>query len=191
MAQYAPKREETDSLVNSFSLVSALLLTIPFSLFGSYSYEFYDFYKNQLPNCEHDLFDFNPFVDETANQKWIISNTRMNLLLCAIPSIINLMLLAIYYICRPCNDEANALTKELNTALFSEWYQHGKYALLIMLICVMMATKGTYILLWDIVNFYLTSTDEFCDDFEGRTNLYFGVSAVFWATLLISIGLMF
>jgi hypothetical protein len=101
--------EEADEVVNSFALINALVLTIPFSILASYSDSFWDWLNENNNQC-----------DGSSYQK--VADLLLNTLYAtAYASMTSLIIAILYYILRPKNKE-----------YFKIWYGHAKWAIFIM-----------------------------------------------------------
>ena len=101
--------EEADEVVNSFALINALVLTIPFSILASYSNSFWDWLNENNDQCDGNSYQ--KVADLLLNTLYTTAYSAMTSLIIAI----------LYYILRPKNKE-----------YFKIWYGHAKWAIFIM-----------------------------------------------------------
>jgi hypothetical protein len=101
--------EEADEVVNSFALINALVLTIPFSILASYSDSFWDWLNENNDQCDGNSYQ--KVADLLLNTLYTPAYSSMTSLIIAI----------LYYILRPKNKE-----------YFKIWYGHAKWAIFIM-----------------------------------------------------------
>jgi hypothetical protein len=101
--------EEADEVVNSFALINALVLTIPFSILASYSDSFWDWLNENNDQCDGNSYQ--KVADLLLNTLYATAYSSMTSLIIAI----------LYYILRPKNKE-----------YFKIWYGHAKWAIFIM-----------------------------------------------------------
>ena len=158
-----PTREEVDSIMNTLSLLSALLLTIPYSVVVELNHEYFDYIESRIETCQSDYW-------QTYTAEWLLAETKANLLLTMIPAIFSLLVTVAYYVLRP-SDLPNR-SEELDAANFTQWWQRGKYIPLIIFIAVTISIWGAYLILFHLVNFYVNSTSEFCKIQTGNTTFY-------------------
>jgi hypothetical protein len=124
--------EDADTAVNTFTLVAALLLTIPFSLVGNLSVEFWQAYEDELAACPGPV-DMT-FAKEMAR---LVSNILSCVTYACIGAIINAVF---YYVLRPKEDDD-----------FSQWWSHGRWGVLVLFILTATAVIGTMTLYGTIV----------------------------------------
>ena len=118
---------DSDAIVNSVTVVNALLLTIPFALIGAYNASFWEWEMNNLASCNGGTYNTTTqvFSPSQLNQDGfhIYSFVTSNVLNCAFSSSIGLILATIYYTLRP-----------RNQSIFIQWWPRGKYSIFFILV---------------------------------------------------------
>jgi hypothetical protein len=105
--------EDADTTVNTLTLVAALLLTIPFSLIGNLTVEFWQGVEDELIAC--------PAPQHPEYAAYVYNQAR-DTLSCMTYSCIGAIINAVfYYILRPKHDED-----------FSKWWSHGRWGVFVL-----------------------------------------------------------
>jgi hypothetical protein len=105
--------EDADTTVNTLTLVAALLLTIPFSLVGTLTVEFWQGLQEELAAC--------PAPQHPGYASKMYHESR-DTLSCMTYTCIGAIIVAVmYYILRPKND-----------ADFGKWWSHGRWGVFVL-----------------------------------------------------------
>lgn len=158
---------ESDEVVNTFSLVNALILTIPFGIIGSLDNSFWDWLHENNTDC-------------AGNSYGDVHKLFINFLYAtAYSSMISLSLAIFYYILRPKNQK-----------YFNNWWKRAKYVILVMLgttatsIISMLVNFGT------LCGWYTSRSSDLCETQRNNVGSYRGAVAVMVITIIIGICLM-
>lgn len=109
---------DSDNIVNSVTVVNALLLTIPFNLLGAYNETFWAWEINNIATCNNGIYNatsgiFTPsFLNDLGLDLYL--NVSSKIFNCTFAAVIGLFLAAIYYTLRP-----------KNQAIFAQWWPRG------------------------------------------------------------------
>lgn len=130
---------EADSIINSFALVNALILTIPFGAITGLNVDYWDSLYESLKDCEwNGTFQgvFNGYND----CNFAVAYTTMTTLLLCI----------MYYILRP---------KE---HLFGEWWRRGRWVITFVLIGSTISIIAMLTLFGTLASFYTYRSGQLC-----------------------------
>lgn len=105
--------EEVDNVVNTLTLMNALILTIPYSLMSAADHNYWDWVQQTLDECESKSFSF-------GEDFWIFKNSYNAVVYSTMSS---LVMSLIYYLLKP---------RQL--AKFRRWWKHARYVILMTLV---------------------------------------------------------
>lgn len=150
-------QQSADDAVNTFTLINALVLTIPVALLGYMNYEFWDWVKatNDTYCPEDEIYD-------------ILYDTftfRQSLIFTTCGSSLGMGLL--YFTLRPeggKNDEEKKKRAEKDL-VFHAWWKLGKYIMLLLVISTVLTSIMTYMMLAYMLSTVVNSTDSLCDNY--------------------------
>lgn len=159
--------EQSDMAVNTFVLVSALLLAIPFGIQGTLDRGFWDDLYSSIASC-------NPTQSEDDNNaQWLgYYNENLNIIYGATySSMIAVSVAVMYYILRPSCDK------------FKVWFQRGKYGVMLILTLTIITVVFCLTSVGNLASIYTNSSTHICDYVRGNTIRY-AVSAMTGTVLL-------
>lgn len=159
--------EDIDTVVNTLTLMNALILTIPYGLMASADHEYWDWVKETLAAC--------PDTDFTYARAFSTFSASFNAVVFSTISV--LVMAMVYYLLRPKND-----------AKFQKWWKHARYVVFVMLFgtivsCVSLIAVSSWLFSW-----YIVPTSEYCT-YSAQTGSAVGITVIV-ACLLISMYLM-
>lgn len=163
--------EDADTLVNAFSLVAALVLTVPFSMVTALGSDYWDWLKANLKTCgigsgNEDYFSSYAYLTNALNA------TVYSAILC-------LLLAVTYYILRPKDKH------------FGVWWRTGKLAVLGMFFTLISSVISGLVVFGSFCGFYAAGTEELCDvkKYENPVN-FITAAVIVLSTWFIGILLM-
>ena len=154
---------DSDTIINSVTVVNALLLTIPFQLVGAFNADFWEWEMNNIANCNNGTYNqtsgqFNPpELNETGLSIYLTVST--DVFECAFSSSIGLVLATIYYTLRP-----------RNQSTFKQWWPRGKFSLILILIFTALAIISLLRLFGMSVGLLLSSNQYTCHAIPGKNH---------------------
>jgi len=147
--------DDADGIINSVTVVNALLLTIPFNLLGSYNNDFWSWEMTNLANCNNAYFNTTSlqFSDPNLNitGEKIYLSVSSGIFNCTFSSILGLLLAAIYYSLRPKNQSS-----------FNIWWPRGKYSCMLIIFFTFVAIASLLQIFGPSVSLLLSSTQYSC-----------------------------
>lgn len=153
---HAVTRKEADIVVNTTSLVAALLLTIPFQVAGNFDYSYWDWLDQTMSNC-------NLHSEYTGNNSKEVKKTLKSLLyMSVITSVFTLLGTLCYYVFRPFDDDTEVV--ELS---FGSWFKRGRFFLAMMMISVLISAAACWFILSIFTHGYIVQTSTFCEEYMG------------------------
>ena len=139
--------EDIDSAVNTLAIVSALLVTVPFSVVTAFDYEYWDWLQN-VP-CADTIPDMNG----QSYDHYYLTQVIQQLWLSLFSSILGIGLTVFYYMLRPGDPQ-----------LFKIWWPRGRWAVFAIFVSAFIAVMITLTMAgWILNGWYVLSTDTFCD----------------------------
>jgi len=162
---------ESDNIVNMFTLVSALAIGIPFSIASSLGQEYLDWLGPVILTCsQSELRNY----DE-------IHELFVNLLYMNVYSSLTAIVVAIcYYMLRP-QDKEN----------FIIWWKTGKYPVMVIFLCTAITIIAMMTLFGTMAGWYTTDSSNFCEWASTRNPpKYKGAVAIMLIVLVLSILIM-
>ena len=151
-------QQSADDAVNTFTLINALVLTIPVALIGYMTYEFWDWVKSTNDaNCpDKDLYDtlYDAFT------------FRLATIFTTCGSSLGIGLL--YFTLRPEGGKDGELSeiRKIKNDIFHAWWKQGKYIMLILVLSSVLTSILTYMMLAYMLSTVVNSTGSLCDNYE-------------------------
>ena len=177
-ADDALQASDVDMAVNLFTLVSTLVLTIPFGLMGSLTNSYWDWLSAEVDNCL--------YATETyPNGYWqIIYEQVINNIFASIyTALVGIVLSVFYYLLRPSDQDD-----------FVHWWSRGKY-IVVFIFANATCSVVTIVNLFNALSFnFINGTDHYCyklhqNSTEGNTAGILALSYLI-AAVLIGIAVM-
>mmetsp|Transcript_21633 Transcript_21633/g.36230 ORF Transcript_21633/g.36230 Transcript_21633/m.36230 type:complete len:225 (-) Transcript_21633:386-1060(-) len=160
--------DEADTVINTMALVAALVLTIPFGAALSFNIEYWDEVQSLLPTCNTGK-TFLDIYDLIAHSLYAVAYSSMAALAVCI----------FYYMLRP------------SGPYFQVWWRHGKYAVLLAFLCVLVAIVSMMTLFGSFMGWYVNSTQHYCT-IQDRNKSSYGTGIFFLVlSVLLSLFWMF
>ena len=186
-----PMHDECDNVVNASGIIAALLLTIPYSAATVFGTSFFESLQTLLPPCNLK----GTFLGDNPEE---VRTSALSLLsIITLSSVYALMGCLMYYIFRPSEDRPskNEKTNEKVAGgateppeekdkskhpAFQDWWDRGgRYFLLLLIMCICLATFAIWFLMLILLLTYVVTADDFCDDYKNPTFLYVQCT-LFW-----------
>lgn len=145
--------DDVDNVVNTLTLMNALILTIPYGLMASASHDYWDWVETTLEACPDTKF--------TYDQAFTVFSNSFN---AVVYSTISVLVMAMaYYLLRPRTD-----------VKFQKWWKNARYVLIIMLIgtitsCVSLIAISAWLFSW-----YIVPTSQYCT-YTAQTQALVGI----------------
>lgn len=147
--------DDADGIINSVTVVNALLLTIPFNLLGSFNNDFWTWEMTNLANCNSAYYNATSlqFSDPSINQlgEVLYLSISTGIFNCTFSSILGLILAAVYYSLRPKNQSS-----------FSIWWPRGKYSCILIILFTLFAITSLLKIFGLSVSLLLSSSQYSC-----------------------------
>jgi len=172
--------EDVDTAIGTFTLLNALLLTIPFSMVGSLGFGYWDALEAIFAKCPNSK-NLGGNTLET-----IFRGTYQQLCGTIYSSISNLLMACFYYSLRPKSEED-----------FKAWWPRGMYVVVMLLIGTLLSVVCALTLAGTMVTgfWFFSPTSYRCDDDNIEAELYVTTISVglFFVVVpsLVAIALMF
>lgn len=141
--------QQADSIVNTITLLNALLLTIPFSIVGSLNNSYWDWLEVSINKCTVAPFDWHSVYDKFQNA--IFASVY--------PTLISLVLAVLYYLLRP-----------EEPTVFRIWWKRSKGVIIITMINTIVSIISILTLLGYLVNYFVNSTAFLCNVLDPSVN---------------------
>jgi hypothetical protein len=137
---------DADTAVNTFTLVVALLLAIPFGVSSSVNMDYWNQLKEALQACD------NLTIDE-ANEFWLhIYDSTADLIYgSAYCAMISIILAVLYYLFRPTDDK-----------LFGKWWNRGKYVVGLIFLGTTITIIFTLTFVGNAMGYYSNTSTRIC-----------------------------
>lgn len=162
--------EDVDSIVNTITLMNALVLTIPYGIMSSAGYDYWDWVQDTLKQCPSTKFTFDQDFNQFGRAFHAVIYSAITILLVAMA----------YYLLRP-----------RTVMKFRRWWKAGaRYVIFIMLAgttssCISMVACTTWMFSW-----YMMPTSKLCTYSAWASGgAIFGVAFIL-VTFFISLFLM-
>lgn len=144
--------EETDSVIETFTLVNTLLLSVPFNCIGALNSSYWDWLQESLQACAN----WQSPMSQSDRWVWMYDQIEsffyMNIY-CAIAAI-NMAVL--YFILRPTNAEQ-----------FHKWWQKGRWVVVFILIATTLSVLAVLAYFGLMSEGYMNGTNEICGVWDG------------------------
>jgi hypothetical protein len=177
-----------DVAVSTFALVSTLLLSCPYALFGSLQTSSWDAYRASLLTCSANPFtgakpwgptDVDAYVSTLVVP--YIAGAAMSAVYLALTTI---LLVVVYFTMRP-QVLFSGGNDSVGLDYFKKWWLRGRFLVLSIFLCMM----GTVIAVLTFSNTYytnfFTSTADICVAYNSRYHTYIGATTAI-ATVIIA-----
>lgn len=160
--------ESSDMAVNTFVLVSALLLAIPFGVQATLNREFWDDLRTSIGDCNPD------YSTSKIDSVWLgFYNENLNLIYgSTYAAMIAVAIAVIYYILRPSCEQ------------FNQWFKRGKWGVALISILTVITVVMCLTIVGNLASIYTNSTVHICNYLQGGTIRY-AVSAMTGTLLLV------
>ena len=151
-------QQSADDAVNTFTLINALVLTIPVALLGYMTYEFWDWVKSTTAaNCpDKDVYDtlYDAFTFRLAT----IFTT------CGSSLAIGLL----YFTLRPEDgkDDEDKEIKDMKDKIFHAWWKQGKYMMLLLVLSSVLTSILTYMMIMYMLSTVVNSSESLCENYD-------------------------
>jgi hypothetical protein len=160
---------DVDNVVNTLTLMNALILTIPYGIMSSAGYDYWDWVENTLAACPKTIYSVPQDFRQFGNAFNSVIYSTISVLLCAMA----------YYLLRPKADKK-----------FRKWWKFARYVILIMLLgtstsCVSLVACSTWMFSW-----YMIPTSKLCTYSAWGTGAAVTGVAVIAVTFMIALFLM-
>jgi hypothetical protein len=133
--------EDVDNIVNTLTLMNALILTIPYGIMASAGYDYWDWVEETLAACE--------VTEYTYEQNFNIFGTAFyGVVYCTIAVLLMAM---VYYLLRPRTDKK-----------FRKWWKFARYVILMMLLGTIISCVGLVGITAWLFSWYMIPTSKFC-----------------------------
>jgi hypothetical protein len=154
--------EEVDNVVNTLTLMNALILTIPYSLMSNMNYDYWDQVIISLDNCSERVATF-------ESDFAIFKNSFNAVVYSAMASLIMSL---IYYLLKP-----------KNLAKFRKWWKQARYVIIMMLcgtVCsvVSLVAVSCWLFAW-----YNLPSDQLCE-YNSQTNNIVGIAVLIFTSAI-------
>lgn len=144
--------EETDSVIETFTLVNTLLLSVPFNCIGALNNGYWDWLQESLQACTN----WQSPISQGDRWVWMYNQIEaffyMNIY-CAIAAI-NMAVL--YFILRPTNVDQ-----------FHKWWQKGRWVVVFILIATTLSVLAVLAYFGLMSEGYMNGTNEICGVWDG------------------------
>jgi hypothetical protein len=139
--------DDADTAVNTFTLVSALLLAIPFGILTAVDTGYWDSLKVSLSACED-------FTSSEVDELWLsIYNGIVNLIYgCAYCAMISIILAVLYYLLRPGEEEK-----------FHRWWARGKYVVAFIFVGTVVTVIFALTFVGNMMGYFANSSSRMCN----------------------------
>jgi len=167
----APDASDIDSVVNSTSVIAALLLAVPYAVVGSLSTSFFQGLREEGGfTCREGRVRFG--LSDPAALQSVASAAITNCLVTTVTSCLYVLITTmLYYVFRPKVEEK-----------FNLWWPRARFVLLLQVIGIVVGAEAAWFLLQNMLLFYV----QYCD-----TNATFTYCAwIFWPVIVISLLLI-
>jgi hypothetical protein len=151
-----------DNVVNTLTLMNALILTIPYSLMSNMNYDYWDQVIISLDNCSERVATF-------ESDFAIFKNSFNAVVYSAMASLIMSL---IYYLLKP-----------KNLAKFRKWWKQARYVIIMMLcgtVCsvVSLVAVSCWLFAW-----YNLPSDQLCE-YNSQTNNIVGIAVLIFTSAI-------
>jgi hypothetical protein len=154
--------EDADTVMNTLSMVNALLLTIPFSIINGLGNEFWDWLELSIADCEDSQYH------STAE------NLVLPLYLAVFCTILSLIIAVMYYFLRP------------RKHFLIWWKFRGKWSVATTMLTTAIAVLVILILFSTLMGWFVTSSDSLCVTVDVNKRRY---SAAYTLISIMTVGL--
>lgn len=152
--------------INTFALVDALILTIPYGIITNIPFDFWDTLDSEYALCDDNSHNFDATFTDMNN----------SLSTCVYSTVLAMALSCFYYLLRPSSE-----------IVFKKWWTRGKY---VVVACFALTVAGVTAVLRVFMNFihyFSIPTDGLCNE---KYNDFANYSAYLGAAVLVSSILM-
>jgi hypothetical protein len=148
--------DDVDNVVNTLTLMNALIVTIPYGIMASAGYDYWDWVEATLAACPETEFTYNQDFKQFSNAFNSVLYSAISVLLMAMS----------YYLLRP------KATKK-----FRKWWKYARYVILMMLFgtvtsCVSLIAVSAWMFSW-----YMIPTSKLCT-YSARKQITAGVVVI-------------
>lgn len=156
----APAPEDSDAVVNSTAIIAALLLTLPYSVVGNLTP---DFFQNLQSTFSCDENAYNVKGASTTLVRCLVS--------LVIPCLYVLVSTMLYYVFRP-----------KDPSKFIPWWPRTKFVLLFQVLAVIAAAYAAWFLLQNMLAYYT----QYCD----TNTVFKVCAWIFWPCMIFTLLLL-
>ena len=138
--------DDADTAVNTFTLVSALLLAIPFGILTAVNKDFWDSLFSSLSACSE-------FTPSEVDDLWLSIYSGIVTLIygCAYCAMISIILAVLYYLLRPSEEEK-----------FHRWWTRGKYVVAFIFGGTVVTVIFALTFVGNMMGYYANSSSRMC-----------------------------
>lgn len=148
--------EDIDNVVNTLTLMNALILTIPYGIMASTNFEYWDWVESTLAGCPDSEFTYDQDFSQFNNAFHTVVYSAITALLVAM----------VYYLLRPRKESK-----------FKKWWKHARYVFIIMLGATVVSCVGLVATSAWLFSWYIIPTSKLCT-FSAKYSLGAGVAAI-------------
>lgn len=148
--------EEIDTVVNTLTLVCALILTIPYGVMTAASPDYWDYVESTLAACPVQLY--------TYAQNYSLFSGAFNTVVYSNISV--LIMAVLYYLLRPKDDDK-----------FRKWWKSARYVVIMMMLGTLCSVTCLVIVSAWLFSWYLVPTSKYCT-YSAKSSEMAGVAVI-------------
>lgn len=153
--------EDIDSVVNTLTLVCALILTIPYGVMTSADHSYWDNVEDILSQCEVKKFTYDQAFKPFSGGFNSIVYSNISVLIMAV----------LYYLLRPKDD-----------AKFRKWWKYARYILMMMMLGTVCSVVCLVIASSWLFSWYIIPNSKLCT-FSAKTDVTAGIIVIGFCAL--------
>jgi len=180
-----PSLSKTDATFNTFALVNALILTIPFALLANINTTNFDSVDSWFENCNGShilpVYTVGQSLDSSSKIKdYLISSLSTYLILTIYGTLTSLIMVVLYYLLRPDADSIPLKKHEMDQFTEAEladkrqesfvlWWKHGRVLEWILFLASFCGLVAVLFLFNVYFSFYVTLSSDYCNTVNTRS----------------------